>query len=813
MTVRDKNQPSLDIVVAADVLSLKGTGQDVNAALLSGNVVLFLNEPTSLKHITLQFRGKAKIPASPTESIPMQSTQVTYIVCNHEWSFLEGAKGHSHTLKAGRHLFPFQLHIGGTLPSSLDTTALGGASISYKLRATAARAGFSFSHRDIHAEKPIYLMRSLAAEALEYQQTLEIENTWPEKLMYSIMIPHKAWAAGDRVTAVVKFSPLIKGARVLNVTTSINESLKIHGRTGVQEVTRAIATTRHDIVEGQAIPCEEQHHRYRVPLLSGSSPGHRSGVSSPTSAGSYFPQQTSSPNSTELTPLSATSSNDALSASVPNSAPTTGSGNARSSTSATAGVRYVDGVEIPYEPGEEPSQDVMATLNIGIPAQATPSHNLEPIVVSHRIRWSIMIANRDGHTSELRCSLPLQVLDHRLLDEARASTLATRRLILGAADVEGGQAVGTHGPGNDFDAEDDMELPSYPAHVRDRVANVFLPETGVLRVTNPWIAQGISPVISYSEVSSGIQSPLETYPVGQAPPQSQLPANPTQAGNVLDWVNSELLLSLSEHPEIPQAPEPRRSRMSHRTPPSEADIASATSSLFGSRRGSRTNSPDRNSNGTSTHGPAGSHPAANSSTETFVHSSSTASRHSHGLFHISMKPFTSLTSGFGLGSRNNSHGNLQSHCPHGHSHLAHSNNVSSSPSGQSGARSQSSSGTSSPGSVATVPISSQPQVAPMSHSARTTTMEPVSGPMLLHRAFTQTPDYEMASRGFLGGGVPPLDAMRGLPSYADAAAEGRSEAAESRRSSSDSPRGPERERGHDREHYHPRSQTSPPLST
>ena len=56
-------------------------------------------------------------------------------------------------------------------------------------------------------------------------------------------------------------------------------------------------------------------------------------------------------------------------------------------------------------------------------------------------------------------------------------------------------------------------------------------------------------------------------------------------------------------------------------------------------------------------------------------------------------------------------------------------------------------------------------------TARPITADPITGPMLLHRAFTQTPDYEVASRGFLGGGVPPLESFRGLPSYEEAAGE------------------------------------------
>lgn len=41
---------------------------------------------------------------------------------------------------------------------------------------------------------------------------------------------------------------------------------------------------------------------------------------------------------------------------------------------------------------------------------------------------------------------------------------------------------------------------------------------------------------------------------------------------------------------------------------------------------------------------------------------------------------------------------------------------------------------------------------------------PTSSALLLHRAFTETPDYAVAARGFLGG-VPPLTSMEGLPSY------------------------------------------------
>ena len=330
--------------------------------------------------------------------LALSSSQLTYVVCNHEWSFLEGDRHHAHTLKAGRHLFPFQLQIGGSLPSSIYTSALGGASVQYKLRAQVVRGGFGLTHRDLTAVTPITIMRSFGTEALEYQQTLEIENTWPEKLMYSIMIPHKAWAAGERLTAVVKFQPLVKGARVLNVTTTINETVKLWSRTGSQESTRVIGSTKHDIVDGKAIVIDEQHHRFRVPLLSNGShvtrhsvpstshtPAHTPGHAHHTNGhGSYFPPVASSSTSHspphppfELAPLTTTTTRSSSSSGGAPQPMTNASPEASTQPSANA-----SSIELPPpQEGDEllmePGTDVVTTLNVTIPMHATPSHSLE----------------------------------------------------------------------------------------------------------------------------------------------------------------------------------------------------------------------------------------------------------------------------------------------------------------------------------------------------------------------------------------------------------------------------------------------------
>ncbi|KAI0268819.1 hypothetical protein BC834DRAFT_842114 [Gloeopeniophorella convolvens] len=682
MPKKDEKHPSIEILVHSDILTLKGTGVDVAPALLQGQVALNLVESTPVKHITLQFRGKARLPP-PSNDISFGNSAMTYVVCNHEWSFLEGEKKHSHTLKAGRHLFPFQLRLGGSLPSTLFTGAFGGASIAYKLRAVATRPGFA---HNLQAQKAITLMRSFAPEALEYQQSLEIENTWPEKLMYSIMIPHKAWAAGDNLTALVKLSPLAKGVRVMSISTTITETVKVFVRTGWQESKKAMVTAKHEIHNGQAVCVDHQHHRARWGLLHHS--GARSTYSVPGSPGTATPLH-----SADLPHSSAPLSHQSFSIPTQSSGSSSESHARRSSeTGPSTSPPQGESGSLSHPPPnnfELSEQDIVTKIAVSLPVSATPTHGLEPIITTHRIRWSILITNLDGHTSELRCSLPVHILDPLLLDESKSATATTRRLLLGGPEVSEEQ-------------NEDLELPSYPAHVRDRVANMYLPEQAVFRVTNPWIHQGISPVQvdSHRDLvpASGAETPLEAYHVSS-------PLGQVDSG--LEYVNSELLLSLSHN-----APPPLETNRDASNPsPPETIASSGSASRRASRVPSRAASPEPHSRRSSE---SNSPKSPDHASSTFVHAHSTASRNLHGLFSSTMKPFTSLTSSFGLPSRH-------------HGATAHA-------------------------ARATQPSTPPPRPIPVtSHS-------------LLHRAFTEVPDYDIASRGFLGG-VPPLESMQGLPSY------------------------------------------------
>ncbi|KAG2096370.1 hypothetical protein BD769DRAFT_1515350 [Suillus cothurnatus] len=628
----------IDIVLDSDILTLKGATADTEPTLLSGHVVLTLSEATSIKEINLQFRGKTRVPSPIHEPISLNLSAQTYSLCTYDWSFLEGEKRHSHTLKAGKHLFPFSLALGGTLPSSMYLPSPNSPSfISYKLRATAVRPGLA---HNLHASHPVALIRSFTSDSLEYQQTLEIENTWPDKLMYTIVLPHRAWAAGDTLTALCKFVPLAKGVRVLSVLTNLNEIVKTYSRGS--EHTRAVVTTRHEVINGKLKLVSESWYGIRQPLGPGATLHHPSAtsVNVPTS-----PSQEDRPSSSNLPDLSLHQ--------VPSTPSSSSSHSQQTASSSTPSHNHEPSHDEPPDPAldEFTLTDLISPLSLTLPPTLPPSHSFDPIQISHRIRWSILMSNLDGHTSELRCTLPVTILDGHLLTEARASGRWVRRVVLGDyVQGEGESAgIGIFGEGEDDDEEGET-LPSYTAHVRDRVANAFLPAGSTMRVVNPYVsaAPHISPIPESSTSTS-----FPPRPGTSSPPHPHAHTHVhahTLPHSVLDWVNSELLHhSRSPHSNsdptsqvpsrlVSRAPSPERRAWGAMGPPVAISAPDSHRHAQAAVSGSETHIS-----------PVVSGP------ETYTHSPP-ASRTRGTLLTVAMKP---LPSGWlSGGSRNGSHSNL-----------------------------------------------------------------------------------------------------------------------------------------------------------
>lgn len=164
---------SPDLVLRA----LPGNESSGQTASLAGTVELKLSESTNLKNIVMTLRGAAKIDyVDPMSGKRYQHQHPLFF---HQLSFLPECSDttHAHTLQAGYHRFPFSVSLPADLPATLKTYS-GSGSIYYKLKALATRAGFLTTSK-WEEKRILRVARSFPAEAVEWNQMLEIENTWP----------------------------------------------------------------------------------------------------------------------------------------------------------------------------------------------------------------------------------------------------------------------------------------------------------------------------------------------------------------------------------------------------------------------------------------------------------------------------------------------------------------------------------------------------------------------------------------------------------------------------------------------------------
>ncbi|KAL8292022.1 hypothetical protein RQP46_001488 [Phenoliferia psychrophenolica] len=813
----------LEIELESSDLVLRGfTGEELEPAVLNGELILNLAEATNLKEIQLTFNGTAKVTWRDSST-----HHHDHPLFFHDFNFLnptagvpagsKAAHAHVHTLKAGRHVFPFSLHIPGHLPASLRTYS-GTCVVEYKLKAHAVRSGFG---ADWKARKIVKIARGFGVDAVEYNQTLEIENTWPGKVMYAFTIPHKAYAAGDTIPVSVKFSPLAKGVQIASLITTIREHTTVHSKSSSHSEARDATVVKYNFVADSA----------SVPTSGTASPIH------PPSRIDSAPSLTTLGNggSVPTTPGFGTVQHGHTNGDATASGSGSGWPFGRQSTGSAGEGEEDERVETGPEADIELDTEVDVVVDVPIPAWTAPTHTVHPVFINHKIKWSAFIKNPDGHVSELRCALPIHILAPSLAEEARLASAGSRNLLFGDSGVLAHSDV------------PQVDLPSYQDHVMDRVADAatasyFSLSSGF--TPTPWSCRtpgGGTPAAGTPAFGSPHNSPPPSRPSSPGPhralssfslaglnmnsmaanPHSNAssrlasrrssgsttpittPASPAGGGVMIDdehpedhrnWIDSELLSSLN---------------LDHTSPPG-SNPTSRPGSRPGSRPNSRPASPD--------HSRESDHsPSSVSFTET-PHPPPLLSRSStsgSGFFHLHIpKPLRPLTafsrngsssSLMNLGrsdhahhpsasalstaleahaaksgpsssahSYSHSHSNSQSHSPL--ETITHSA-VSNSPIATSAAASPLSSsptstlhGPTHPSSSSTAPLS-----APGSHSGSGAN-SPSAIPPTPHANgngdeavdfLSQVPSYDVAARGFLGGGVVPLSMSSRLPNYED----------------------------------------------
>ncbi|GAA6005515.1 hypothetical protein JCM11491_003669 [Sporobolomyces phaffii] len=846
----------LEIALESSDLVLRGfTGDEFEPAVLNGEVILNLTHPTDLKEVSLVFTGTAKVTWRDTST-----HHADHPLFFHDFNFLnpsshsvphQSKKEHHqvHTLKPGRHVFPFSLHVPGSLPASLRTYS-GSGIIEYKLKARAERPGITAA--DWKARRIVRVARGFGVDAVEYNQTLEIENTWPGKVMYSFTLPHKAFAAGDTIPVAVKFSPLAKGVRIVSLVTTIREHTTVYSKSSSHSEARDATVVKYNFVQdGAASGAETNTGNPPARIESAASLRslggfHSSGMMTPQTPAFGSPFHGGAMTPLESPGRSATTSRT-NSPGFPFNRRPPGQGRFQIGADDESEDEEEQETPQPEEPEEDDGQDteVDVVVDVQVPIWTAPTHTVHPVFVNHKIKWSAFIKNPDGHVSELRCALPIHILASILSEEARLASQGSRNLLFGESGVLARSDV------------PQVDLPSYQDHVMDRVANAdtasyfslasgFTPTPWSSRTT-PTTTPGVSPPASRapsrppsperrpshshgfgglhgfhalssinrhpdrdrdgsSRRSSGAATPVTPAPATPPPEQSEHPEDHR------NWYDSELLstLALSDHASPPNSNPSSR-------PGSRP--GSRPSSRPGSRPPSRPASPERSAAPTTSSalsmspGPSTSHPEppplARSNT-------------SSSFFNLHLpKPLRPLTAF----SRSSSRTDVRDHLAHSgemsrrgsaanvHERHAHFDEHQPSPSALSNAlaahaaRSNSFSGRdhhrpqlnldsnstithtamsnspSHPGSQNTSSVTSPISASPGNHNSTLnpyanlqTSQPPTPGSALPSPSprpedgqdvdfLSQVPSYDVAARGFLGGGVVPIS--QGLPNYDD----------------------------------------------
>ncbi|KAK3303512.1 uncharacterized protein B0T15DRAFT_277481 [Chaetomium strumarium] len=217
-----------------NIIVFRGNDHEAAGQLLKGTVVLCLCAPLKLENIHLKLTGTAhytwtdaKVTAS---GISTHKVDKTLPFFEHRWPPFVGVgapdpetdgvrqQTKGVTLPPGNYEWPFELMLGGDTTESVE--GIREASIRYRLKATIARGKLQ---HDIHVYRPLRIIRTLDASALEFLHAMSIENIWPNKIEYSIVVPQKAIVFGSAIPLEMRFTPLMKGLEIGDITIRLLE--------------------------------------------------------------------------------------------------------------------------------------------------------------------------------------------------------------------------------------------------------------------------------------------------------------------------------------------------------------------------------------------------------------------------------------------------------------------------------------------------------------------------------------------------------------------------------------------------------------
>ncbi|KAM7207440.1 Arrestin (or S-antigen), N-terminal domain containing protein [Naviculisporaceae sp. PSN 640] len=255
-----------DIRLDNDFIVYRGSEHESSCQLLKGTVVLCLVQPLKVEDIVLRLTGDLRLnwtdqrvnSAGVTNHRVDRHTEIY----SHKFESLtdlptksnnDKGPNRSVTLGVGNYEYPFEFMLPGNLTESVEGLREG--NITYRLKATICRGPLS---HNLHAYKRLRIIRTLDPAALEVLHAMSVENIWPNKVEYSITVPQKAVVFGTCIPLETRFTPLLKGLDIGDVTVKLVESQEILHQTSSGHNLREYRKERD--VDSWTIPINRDEH-------------------------------------------------------------------------------------------------------------------------------------------------------------------------------------------------------------------------------------------------------------------------------------------------------------------------------------------------------------------------------------------------------------------------------------------------------------------------------------------------------------------------------------------------------------------------
>lgn len=268
-----------------DILVLKGTEHDAASVLLAGKIALSVNEPLTVKRLSLRLYSTLRINSIDSMNSARGGLGKPYRfekkLYEHSWDDMEinlylsnmyensnstnpiglsrspnhsstGLKnlGYSKRSKSSSNLtnssFPSLTHSDSTssltssksnhilvqgnyefpfsavLPGDMPESVEGLRGASVVYKLEATIDRGKF-HNKMVTKKHLRVLRTLTTDAVELSETVAVDNTWPKKVEYSLNVPSKAIAIGSNIPISFMLVPLLKGLRLGDIKIQLVE--------------------------------------------------------------------------------------------------------------------------------------------------------------------------------------------------------------------------------------------------------------------------------------------------------------------------------------------------------------------------------------------------------------------------------------------------------------------------------------------------------------------------------------------------------------------------------------------------------------